>query len=208
MPPAGTQFAIGYDDEIEVISEINGQWLTTSRKMAQNSPALSLNYIDPYVILSGHRNGSIRLWDLRVNQQIKRFRREDLPVDGVKRVDSNRLIAHFHGGDAALYDLRVTEFDVKYRRKQSLQRGPILKYNIDNSSQWPLGFDVNLEVGVVAAAEEGGAVKLFDLGNGGNIGDLRSRTNRNARCLEWLCVDGEGWALLGCNGAGFDKWSW
>ena len=220
VPSSKIQFAIGTDHTIDVFSEDQSRWAkTASQEDHFSSPPLSLEWLGPQVVASGHRNRCIRLWDLRANKSVTRFTLVgSQPVKGLKRIDENRLFAHGGRGRAAVYDLRWDrETNVSIRQQQNEGR-PVVQYCYPNDTGLPVGFDVNVELGLVATGEEDGDVTLWELGTGKVArrlppGPWSVQTKKGVRpayvrCLKWAQVNQGDWVLFTASKDEIANWSW
>jgi len=138
------------------------------------------------VLLSGGRNGILDITDLRIPKfgHDADIIRHPSSITHIKQLDTHRIIVAGLNSSLCQYDLRYRKIDAPppsppSRRKlksfsNSKATKPILQYpGFHNTASIQLGFDVDLETGVVAAAQEHDAthpaVQLFSLHGGDEL---------------------------------------
>ncbi len=132
---------------------------------------------DPSILLSGGRSGILNVTDLRVpdfGQQADVIKHQS-SITHIKQVNAHRIIVAGLESSLCQYDLR---FRKGPKRTQAVLRYP----DYQNSASIRIGFDIDLDNGVVAAAQEHDIshphVQLFSL-HGGHA--LRSEASRLGR---------------------------
>ncbi|KAK6583648.1 hypothetical protein PZA11_003378 [Diplocarpon coronariae] len=191
--------------------EYNTTWLTPkpSEDPTQSDDLFALAFITstPSVLLSGGRKGLLKITDLRV------------PVFGldadtiihpstithVQVLDTHRIIVNGLNSSLCQYDLRFRKNDTTrsiIKKKATAQRNitptrSILRYkDFQNDATVQIGFDVDLDSGIVAAGQEFDefhtSVQLFSLHGGHkldspNVSEYlpESEVGRVVKCLRF-----------------------
>jgi hypothetical protein len=165
-------FAIGTSEGIMTIDKQNIDAHFLSRKFfpdghAKDVFALEFLSNDPSVLLSGGRNGILNVTDLRVPDFGTQadFIRHPSSITHIKQLDDYRIVVAGLQSSLRQYDLRF--------RKTAARTQSILQYpEYHNKSTIRIGFDVDLESGVVATAQEHDVnhppIQLFSL-HGGHV---------------------------------------
>lgn len=111
--------------------------------------ALEFMSNEPSVLMSGGRNGILNITDLRVpdfGQQPDMIKHQS-SITHIKQLDTHRIIVAGLKSSLCQYDLRF--------RKGPKRTRSILQYpKYQNTASIRIGFDVDVESGVVAAAQE------------------------------------------------------
>jgi hypothetical protein len=120
---------------------------------------------DPSVLISGGRSGILNITDLRVHdfgQQADTIKHQS-SITHIKQLDNHRIIVAGLKSSLCQYDLR---FRKGPKRTQSILQYP----DYQNTASIRIGFDVDPESGIVAAAQEHdishSPVQLFSLHGG------------------------------------------
>ena len=120
---------------------------------------------EPHVFMSGGRSGILNITDLRVpesGQQADMIKHQS-SITHIKQLDDHRIIVAGLESNLCQYDLR---FRKGPNRTQSILQYP----EYQNTATIRIGFDIDLESGVVAAAQEHDMshppVQLFSLHGG------------------------------------------
>lgn len=183
--------------------------------------ALSVDWQGPNVLSVGMRRGEILLWDTRTRSLASRFqipRREgDHTGENVQRhrwlPDGQQVVARGHGDFLGLFDVRVVG-----ERKKS---GQDLVLQYDYRPGWRgnqgTGFDMNCNLGLIAAADDSGNAQIFGLRTGQALRTLKKpRANfgggelsHDLDHLKWVedCGEGED-ILMGSLADQVAEWSW
>lgn len=196
-PSSSLLFALGSSHGLLTIDKRNYDmnWLGPKPTQFQNYPkdifALEFLSDTPSVLLSGGRPGLLHITDLRA--PTFGYGNSDIishpsSITHIKQLDAHRILV-------AGLDSHMCQYDLRYRREEPLgpssahysgSKNPrnrtstrsILTYpEYCNPARIHLGFDVDLESGIIAAAQEQGlqsdisgspAVRLFSL-HGGHV---------------------------------------
>lgn len=138
---------------------------------------------NPSILLSGGRRGVLSLTDLRIPMSSAKPDTITHPssITHIRQIDQHRLIVSGLNSNLAQYDLRFRRTrnlrptpEQRTKAKSKLNLRPttaILTYpDYQNSASHQAGFDIDLEAGIVAAAQEADeftpAVQLFSLHGG------------------------------------------
>jgi hypothetical protein len=100
--------------------------------MKTYSDVLAVDWLDPNMLAAGLRDASVVLYDIRVQQGIKRMKHTG-GVIGLKRADENsRFVVAGMGAQLALYDLRaLRETDAAAVGRKASRRWPIKAGNLN-----------------------------------------------------------------------------
>ncbi|KAH8674771.1 hypothetical protein BGZ60DRAFT_526722 [Tricladium varicosporioides] len=183
-PSSPLLFAFGTSHGILAMKRSDSElsWLTPKQTSQQASDILAMEFCpdNPFVLLSGDRKGNLEIWDHRVPSS-------ELAADTVfhpssiihiKQLDSYRTVVAGLKSSLVQYDLRYrkTRFSAKNSSFSTTKasRGstqPVLQYpEYQNSARIHIGFDVDIESGIIAAAQEYDefhpAIQLFSLSGG------------------------------------------
>jgi WD40 repeat protein len=146
------------------------------------SDLLAIDWLSRNLLAAGLRDGTVALYDVRARQGVKRMRHSG-GVLNLKRADRDtRFVCTGMGSKMALYDLRaLREEDAvstgpKKRRTgkskatpaQDHVAKPVLTFQYDNEYDM-LGMDICPEIGVVAAAESSGQIRISSLRTGKSV---------------------------------------
>ena len=184
-PPDTTLlFAIGTSAGIlEVDTNTNTTWLSPAPANHDEHPkdVFALEFLSeiPDVLLSGGRNGILNIIDHRKPSFGSNADVIIHPssINHIKQLDTHRLIVSGLNSSLCQYDLRFRKTgaslpQVKQASKNNpMATKPILQYpDFWNNATIQIGFDVDLESGIVAAAQEQdefhAPVQLFSLHGG------------------------------------------
>jgi hypothetical protein len=212
--------AVGTSNGLITLDNESGTW-RCSPLVKTDSDVLSLDWLSPTVLAAGLRDASIMLYDSRNRDSIKRLRHAS-PVIGLRRADhESRLVVCGLSNSLAMYDLRMIREAISSHptepsphktsqpkkpknrwKKQSVDMlgkpassKPVLHFEYNNKYQLPSGFDVQTELGLVAAAEETGDVQIYSLRTGEKVRTLDiasdGSTGEHVKCLRFV-EDGRG----------------
>jgi hypothetical protein len=188
--------AVGTSNGLITIDNSTGTW-RCSPLVETHSDVLALDWLSPTTLAAGLRDSSIMLYDSRNRDSIKRLR-HGAPVIGVRRGDhESRLVVCGLSSCLAMYDLRMireavssstTKPAVNNNNQHKKQKNrwkrqpidlvrnptsmPVVQFEYNNQYQHPLGFDVQNELGIVAAAEETGNVQIYSMRTGEKVRKL------------------------------------
>ncbi|KIV98634.1 hypothetical protein, variant [Verruconis gallopava] len=185
--------------------------------MKTYSDVLALDWLGPNLLAAGLRDASVMLYDIRAQQGIKRMRHHG-GVVGLKRADvDERFVVAGMESMMALYDLRAlrtidagnltgwSSADKRtakaktrslgfYRKQLSIMETeamriarPICMFEYQNDYDM-LGMDVSSDLGIVAAAEEGGFLRLSNLRNAATIKrwKVSRKQDEKIRCVRFV----------------------
>lgn len=161
---------------------------------------------DPSVLLSGGRRGILSITDIRIpifGRNSDSIRHPSC-ITHIRQVNDHRIIVAGLNSSLCQYDLRFRKLHAsplfpqqrtgKGKDKQTANAKwtrPILQYpDYYNSSIIPIGFDVDLESGIVAAAQQSksgwglGPVHLYSLETGQMLRSLENNAGTVGRSSE------------------------
>ncbi|KAJ6262421.1 hypothetical protein Dda_3229 [Drechslerella dactyloides] len=138
------------------------------------SDVLALTYLDNNVLLSGSRNGKIKIYDTRRNLE-KEITHETAIASHVSSITHLRKLNNDHyivvnglGGQTALQDLRYCRPMAGHQRGH-MPRGPVspvMTYKNHNKATLGLGFDIDEEQEFIAVAGEDNKIRLYSISSG------------------------------------------
>jgi hypothetical protein len=157
------------------------------------------------VLLSGGRTGILNITDLRIPKfgPDADIISHPSSITHVKQLDTHRIIVAGLNSSLCQYDLRFRRMDSSPpytplgKKLRSINNTKptksILQYpGFHNTASIQLGFDVNIQTGVVAAAQEHDeahpAIQLFSLHGGDKLQSPRVSSlhdDRNIKCLRF-----------------------
>ncbi|KAM3088954.1 hypothetical protein ACMFMG_000575 [Clarireedia jacksonii] len=181
------------DGVLLVDREINAAWISpegNSHNHDNPRDVFALEFLpeNPFILLSGGRNGILNITDLRLPKFGPHadtiMHRSS--ITHIKAVDESRILVAGLNSSLCQYDLRFRKsrsissqeyYQQRGKRKGKKTRAPTfpcLDYpGYKNEAQIGIGFDVDLELGIIAAAQDyDSRINLFSL-HGGHI--LNSR---------------------------------
>ena len=137
------------------------------------SDGLSIDWRDQNTVVSGHRNGVLRMWDIRVGTNaaatsVIAGHPPAVAVMNLKVWDGNKMVCQGTSDTLCMHDLRFRRekvaggkmVTVPFTRCQTYQ-DPGLVMNV--------GFDICKEMDVIAAAGQGKRVQLFNASTGEEV---------------------------------------
>ncbi|KAI4212045.1 MAG: hypothetical protein LQ351_005227 [Letrouitia transgressa] len=179
--------------------------------IGSKSDALSVDYQDHNVILSGYRNGLVRLWDTRSQASTIRLQHPS-SVAHARAMTGHRIAVAGLSNQLCVYDLRYTErYSLDAVTKPSLW---FSEHKNMATLRPQLGFDVHQNL--VAAATDDNSLHIFDTVSGqalpiGGSREWRGYLEGPARCIEFVDDDrdwGDGLRLLVAQGNQIDHLAW
>lgn len=161
-------------------------WDNPEREINDSLFALEFLSDTPSVILSGGRRGILNITDLRVTRARPDAIIHPSTITHIKQVDTHHILVNGLNSSLRQYDLRFRKEDTIEKNFMTTTRvngrnihstRPILQYpDFQNTATWQIGFDVDLEAGVIAAAQEPDEfhdhVQLFSLHGGHKLHPL------------------------------------
>lgn len=204
------------------------------------SDVLALDWLSPRVLAAGLRDASIFLWDARSQGSAVRLRHNST-VSALRRADGeSRIVVCGLSNSLAMYDLRMVREGItdaeeasllqkgghpeptqKRKRKRKGRQGgsarqvstPVLTFDYSNAYRYPLGFDVSAELGLVAAAQDDGTIRMYSLQTGEKIGwagavPQAAQEASQVKCLRFV-DDGRGVPkVMASIGASVVEYAW
>lgn len=175
------RFAFGTKSRILTLGK-ETRILSTVRQSSYGSrelkDILALEFQDQNTLLAGNRRGKLYITDLRDPRfdSTASIIHHPSTITHIQTLDAHRILVAGLNSTLSQYDLRFTKADTSFhpQRKNSrnniLQTRPILVYDYHNSATINIGLDVDLESGLIAAAQEysphHSTVQLFSLHGG------------------------------------------
>jgi hypothetical protein len=188
-PESPLAFAFGSSSGILVLDKEPGRlsWVNSDLFPRHKSPrdvfALEFLADNHNILLSGCRKGILNITDLRVPTRNSNIINHPSTINHIRQLDKNQIIVAGLNSSLCQYDLRflgeTTNFASSPRMPNKSFHNrtityPILQYpDFHNDSSIHMGFDVDLQTGTVAAAQEedefNPPLRLFSL-HGGHEG--------------------------------------
>ncbi|KAI9836192.1 MAG: hypothetical protein M1819_001529 [Sarea resinae] len=157
--------AIGTSSGINLLQETTSNW-DEQQTVDFPSDVLALEFLSPTIIAAGLRDSTVRLYDQRSAGKALRLRHSS-SVTGIKQVDEFRVVVCGIKSSLRLYDLRYqSSGNSSRKRNHSPSTLPVYDYPHNNEYRLDLGFDVDTETGLIAAATEDKRVQIFSLHTG------------------------------------------
>ncbi|EON61814.1 hypothetical protein W97_01031 [Coniosporium apollinis CBS 100218] len=173
---------------------------TGSKTAETKSDVLALDWLSPNLLAAGLRNASVMLYDMRSGGSALRLRHNGV-VTGLRRADDEtRLVVCGFPDALCMYDLRMSrepeapQPGQSGKGKRDRQKpkmpptAPLLRFEYSNKYRYPLGFDVNAEVGLVAAAEDNGRIQLYSLQSGKRVAGVPEVQGNRAEPHQIKCL--------------------
>lgn len=219
-------FAIGSSSGTILVAEDQASWSFQHRmpfhrrwSSGRDRPAevLAVDWYNRDVVMSGCRDGTVRLWDVR-SKSLSAGTSSPLEhpstINHVRKLNANRVVV-------AGIENRMCVYDLRFLRKSGMDKEftrpfvTVPGYRNRERNGLAVGFDV-LGDKLVAVGTDDERVQVFDAGTGREVeigtGEaLGKRKLRGlARCLRFASGErkGEGAKLLVSAGRGFEEWSW
>lgn len=179
-------FAFGSTYGILVLDKHSGDlsWVNFDRFPQHKSPkdvfALEFSADNHNILLSGCRKGILNFTDLRVPTSNSDIINHPSTITHVRQLDKNRVIVAGLNSSLCQYDLRFLGETTNFTSSPQIPNksfrnrritSPVVQYpGYHNDSSIHMGFDIDLETGTVAAAQEkddfNPALRLFSLHGG------------------------------------------
>lgn len=220
-PNSPLLFAFGTSHGFFTVSkrDTDTSWISPAPTPSPNNPkdifALEFLSDNPSILLSGTRKGTLNITDLR----IPKFGADSdvinhpSSITHIKQLDMHRILVAGLDSTMCQYDLRFRKMDTptptpapvwRSRKTYTSYRNPkptrsILIYpDYHNNASIQLGLDIDLEAGILAAAQEWNEqhskVQLFSLHGGhklkspiskGETLDTGDDGGGNIKCVKW-----------------------
>ncbi|KAI9699341.1 MAG: hypothetical protein M1836_002951 [Candelina mexicana] len=159
--------AIGTSTGVLLLKETSSNW-TVNHALKSKTDIFALEFLSSSTIAAGGRDSSIRLYDQRSSGKALRLRHPS-SVTGIRQVDEWRIVVCGLRNSMRLYDLRSQPGPTSTTKTSHKATQPVLEYPYLNDFRLGLGFDVDLETGLVAAASEDRNLQLFSVYSGEEI---------------------------------------
>ncbi|KAJ9666137.1 hypothetical protein H2201_003815 [Coniosporium apollinis] len=198
----------------------------TGKKIDETkSDVLALDWLSPHLLAAGLRNASVMLYDTRSTGSALRLRHNGAITALHRADDETRLVICGFPDALCTYDLRMSrelaapqtsEASKGKRGRHKLKAPPtvpLLRFDYSNKYRYPLGFDVNAEVGLVAAAEDNGRIQLYSLQSGKKVENVPEVQETSAephqiKCLRIVETGDRGTKVLAGVGARIVELAW
>lgn len=207
------RFAFGTTSRILTVGK-ETEALSTIRQSGYNNSELkdilALQFQDHNTLLVGNRRGKLYITDLRDPRfdSTASIIHHPSTITHIRTLDTYRILVAGLNSTLYQYDLRFTKADTfslppqpSKSPKNTLRTRPILVYDYHNSAIINIGLDVDLESGIIAAAQEysphHSTIQLFSLHGGHQLrspaldaefSPTASRTGTVGEALPIRCV--------------------
>ncbi|KAI9852041.1 MAG: hypothetical protein M1838_002010 [Thelocarpon superellum] len=192
--PSGGSIGIGTDQGIIMVEERDSgvpagsrspdstpplaDWHTRSLHTA--SDVLALDWLSATCLVAGQRNGCVDLFDTRVPPALQSSNpvlavRHPSAVAHVRVVRDQRLVVSGLKNSLCMYDLRFLHPPSPSKTFPNATKA-IRKYEHANEYRLGSGFDVDVDLGIIAAAQDDMTVQLFGLETGDKLASAVSAT--------------------------------
>ncbi|KAL3427545.1 hypothetical protein PVAG01_01053 [Phlyctema vagabunda] len=207
-PSSPASFVVGTSEGVAQIDNTGPNWiLPKPPKLNTGNPfkiprdvfALDFLQSNPTVLLSGGRSGLLNITDLRVpvfGSHADTIRHPS-SITHIKQANDHRIIVAGLRSSLCQYDLR-------FRKHCSPQSNPLFAktttpyveyHDYHNETLQPLGFDIDTDAGLVAAAQQsrtgvnrsgslGGPIHLYSLRTGDLLRKIPTGTSSSTECNE------------------------
>ncbi|EDN96721.1 hypothetical protein SS1G_01647 [Sclerotinia sclerotiorum 1980 UF-70] len=202
--PLGSQdaFAIGASKGIlRIDKNLDMSWIRSSptEKSHHSQPrdVFALQYCPNHkdILLAGERRGILSILDLRIPQfwpPAEKIQHTSC-ITHIESLDTHRVLVAGCASDLHQYDRRFTKPNPQHtpRIKTSNTTSPTTPYltypEYRNKGRIDMGLDVDLELGLVAAAADNESkIKLFSLHGGQVLGDVNIPDARDLNCFKFV----------------------
>ena len=181
-----------------------------------DTDVLAVDWQSVNVVLSGCRDGTVRLWDVRVREPhgTSLRLRHSSTINHVRKLNDNSIIVAGIEGQLCTYDLRfLPEIDPFYKPPLSRPFTTFSEYGTNGNQMFSVGFDVseNIVAAGIAKDHEHHGVQLFDAKSGRQMNALiRDKHPGGAppRCVK-LIGGSDLWptpSLMYSSGNGINRW--
>ena len=210
-----SSFAVGMSDKVVLYSNGDRGWNDNNERMATQSDAFAVEWLQPQLLAIGQRDGIVKLWDTRSSGHAAAALalQHSGAISHIKSADSQRIVVHGRCTEDALcmYDLRYTTAMKPSKRKrdadgvrQQRVSQALLVYENEGNVR-PVGFDISVDSGLVAAVDSKNKVQLYTLHNGGHVKTLESPGIAHddglpTRKLQFVTTSDGTEKLIGCTG--------
>ena len=179
---------------------------------------LDVDWLNENVVMSGCRDGSVRLWDVRSKSLASGT---SIPfvhpsaINYVRRINSNRIVVAGIENRMCVYDLRFLQKAEEGKKRATRPFATFPGYRNRDQNALAVGLDV-LGDALIAVGTDDEMVQVFDVGTGGELeigigGKLGNRKLGGlARTLKFLDGEGsqQGPKLLVSAGSMIEEWVW
>lgn len=173
----------------------------------QKYDILAMSWLSPTLLALGSRSGLVPFWDPRSRGQSIVLRHES-SITGVRNTSHrDQIVVSGLCDSLVLYDVRMLR-PAGPKSSRSMEKGahrrgrrfthssvscPLLRFQHTNAYSYPLGIDVNTELGLLAAADTNSSLNLYSLMTGEQLraiplapGQTPMGENSIARCIRFI----------------------
>ena len=213
---AGTMFFL--EDQTGWSLELRMPFSRQGSMNERGIDVLDVNWLNENVVMSGCRDGGVRLWDVRsqslANGTSVPFVHPST-INYVRRLNPNRILVAGNENRMCVYDLRFLEKATEGKNRATRPFVTFPGYRNRDRNALTVGLDV-LGDALVAVGTDDKKVQVFDAGTGGELeigagGKLgKKKLGGLARTLKFLDGEGrqQGPKLLVSAGSKIEEWVW
>lgn len=179
-------------DELATSGDLYADSVDLRRSFPKEIFDLTFHDSHPQLLLAAGREGKVLHTDLRTGTVDWSMFQAKSTVARIAGVGPHGLLVSALESNLGLYDLRYTK-----RTREDQTAEPVVTYaGHRNLAHWKAGLDVSEKLGVVAAAQDDGEVKLFNLRSGAAMASPALHRHRldqtPVETLMFKTVPGEG----------------
>ena len=213
---SNAMFSVGAGNKILIYANTDNAGINITHEFENRNDIKAMSWQGPNILSLGDIFGQILLLDTRSNSPVHRLnlqsRRFNRPVLDIAWIaDGQRVIVRGSQDFLGMYDIRMTP-----PPQQDRDPDPLIKYPYltNRGGAFNCGFDVNKDLGLLAAAGNGGKVQVFDIPSGQMLrmfDGVQTPFDNPVRCdvagLKWGQSTRGGDALFGGQGLELLEWS-
>ena len=180
--------AVGTSNALLTLTRTSSAGWATAKPLSLPSDVQALTWLSPTTLALGLRNASIHLWDAR-SRGHRMCLMNRSAVTALRRADdATRLVVAGLRSELALLDLRMPRAEEPTARGRKPPSLPVLAFDYANEANPALGLDVQPELGLVAAGDENGAVRVYSLRTGETLREFVAEGGRDGERYRSHCV--------------------
>ncbi|KAI9735256.1 MAG: hypothetical protein M1834_001846 [Cirrosporium novae-zelandiae] len=189
--PFGPSFAVGTSYGCDVFTSSSDAWTRTMHQCYRTkTDHRAIEFLSPNIIIAGLLDGTLTLYDTRTGERRVQRLRHASKVTHLAAIDEMRVVCAGLQNNLDMYDLRYTSTLGKWRSPSFAPQSsrPAISYEgYRNWTSETIGFDIDPELGIVAAATDDGKVQLFELYTGKAVQSplCRAHFDETVTCLKF-----------------------
>lgn len=160
------------------VSDVGGQREWCGNEQAAET--LAVDFWKPDLVLSGMRSGKVRLWDIRSKGTNVRFQHPSC-ISNIRAIGDDKVLVAGLAARMAIYDTRFTKGYPQSHQGGDIEASvPLQVFSSYRSGSYfypRLGFDIHLEMGLIASATEDKSLQIFSWKSGKQELDVGPKGN-------------------------------